>query len=103
MARRKAVTTYVRELEKVLSPEQLRELSSLALEAADKPQLDKKAHAKARKAVQNAYAKLLAAEVSLTDILAEAGRTNAEINEEIRELRQAGERTQVSAPARAAK
>lgn len=87
MPRRKAVTTYARELAKSLTPDQLRELSAHILEAAEKPQLDKKAHAKAQKAIKTAHNRLQTAEENLASLLAEAGHTNAEINEEIRTLK----------------
>jgi hypothetical protein len=99
MPRGKAVTTYARELAKTLSADQLRALSGHLLEHADKPQLDKKAHDKARKAVKTASAKLQNAEETLTVLLADAGRSNSEINEEIRDLRQSADRERVAAPA----
>jgi hypothetical protein len=99
MPRGKAVTTYARELAKTLSADQLRELSGHLLEQAEKPQLDKKAHTKARKAVKTAFAKLQTAEETLTGILADAGRSNAEINDEIRDLRQSADRERIAPPA----
>lgn len=97
MPRRKAVTTYARELAKSLTPDQLRELSSHILEAAEKPHLDKKEHQKAQKALKNAHTRVQAAEERLTELLAEAGHTNAEINAEIQDLKGKAEKERLAA------
>lgn len=101
MPRRKAVTTYARELAKILSPEQLRELSSQVLELSEKPQLDKKVHLKAQKAVKSAHNRLQTSEENLAALLTEAGRTNAEINEEIQILKRKADKERAAAKAAA--
>ena len=98
MGRGKAITTHVRELSKILSPEQMRELSQHLITEAEKPHLDKKLYAKARRDVQAAYVKLQSVEERLTELLTEAGKSNSEINEEIKELQRTAERKSIVPP-----
>jgi hypothetical protein len=98
MARGKAITTHARELSKILTPEQMRELSQHLITEADKPRLDKKVYAKARRDVQAAFIKLQTVEERLTELLTDAGKSNSEINEEIKDLQRTAERRSVVPP-----
>ncbi len=98
MPRTKAMSTIAKELAKSYRPDQLIELSDLVKQEAAKPRLDKRVYSRMQREVKAAYVKKYQAEENLTVFLAEAGKSNDEINAEIETLKRDAEREAVSAP-----
>jgi hypothetical protein len=96
MARTKAMSTRARELATDLTPDQLKQLAELLSQEAEKPRIDKKEYSRIRRELRSAYVKSAVSEERLSVLLAEAGKTNDEINAEISTLRREAEKDRIS-------
>lgn len=95
MARTKAMTTRARELSKVLSPEQMRQLAEILAAEASKPHIDRRELNAAKRHYSTLCAHIAEAEQKLTAMLTDLGMTTGEITDELNGMRQEAERTGV--------
>lgn len=92
MPRTKAMSTRARELAKVLSPEQMKQLAELLATEAEKPRVDKRQISRLEREFKTAHAKSKVLEEKIQAIHEAYGKGREQIEAEIARLREEAEK-----------